>query len=199
MLSILRRQVGAKIILGYMITLSLMLGVGLLVIARLDQINTTVDDLTNNLALDMRLADEMVSQVLLSRFMPIGISPARVRLTWIASMSSSARCKRRRLRPINRSPIMAVGPLRRTECHVAAGRDGTFLGARQRKRPLAGSTGAVIIPFTRLNQVRAKGHGLGLSIIRRIVEKLGGQVGVESEGIPGRGSVFYFTLPAAPD
>jgi PAS domain S-box-containing protein len=48
-------------------------------------------------------------------------------------------------------------------------------------------------PFTRLDQVRAKGHGLGLSIARRIVEKLGGQVGVESE--VGRGSVFTFTLP----
>ncbi len=48
-------------------------------------------------------------------------------------------------------------------------------------------------PFTRLNQVRAKGHGLGLSIVRRIVEKLGGQVGVESE--TGQGSVFSFTLP----
>jgi signal transduction histidine kinase len=48
-------------------------------------------------------------------------------------------------------------------------------------------------PFTRLDQVRAKGHGLGLSIVRRIVEKLGGQVSVESQ--VGQGSVFSFTLP----
>jgi PAS domain S-box-containing protein len=50
-------------------------------------------------------------------------------------------------------------------------------------------------PFTRLDQVRAKGHGLGLSIVRRIVEKLGGQVAVESQ--VGQGSQFSFTLPVA--
>lgn len=53
-------------------------------------------------------------------------------------------------------------------------------------------------PFTRFDQVRAQGHGLGLSIVRRIVEKLGGEVGATSEGLPGRGSVFGFTLPGAP-
>jgi len=52
-------------------------------------------------------------------------------------------------------------------------------------------------PFTRLGQVRAQGYGLGLSIVRRIVEKLGGQVGIESDGVPGHGSVFFFTLPSA--
>jgi PAS domain S-box-containing protein len=54
-------------------------------------------------------------------------------------------------------------------------------------------------PFTRLKQVHAKGYGLGLSIVRRIVEKLGGQVAVESSGVPGQGSTFSFTLPAKID
>ncbi len=52
-------------------------------------------------------------------------------------------------------------------------------------------------PFQRLRKSGIKGHGLGLSIVRRIVEKLGGQVGVESDGIPGKGSLFYFILPGA--
>ncbi|OQY19326.1 MAG: hypothetical protein B6I35_11875 [Anaerolineaceae bacterium 4572_32.2] len=54
--------------------------------------------------------------------------------------------------------------------------------------------GRLFTPFTRLSQVSAKGHGLGLSIVRRIVEKLGKQVGVESD--EGEGSTFFFTLPA---
>jgi signal transduction histidine kinase len=48
-------------------------------------------------------------------------------------------------------------------------------------------------PFTQLDLIRARGHGLGLSVVLHIVEKLGGQVEVKSA--PGQGSVFSFTLP----
>jgi len=49
--------------------------------------------------------------------------------------------------------------------------------------------------FTDLNQVSMKGHGMGLSIVHRIVTKLGGEVGVTSDGVPGQGCIFTFTLP----
>jgi two-component system sensor histidine kinase/response regulator len=51
-------------------------------------------------------------------------------------------------------------------------------------------------PFTRVGQANVEGHGLGLSIVQRIAERLHGEVGVESQ--VGQGSLFYFTLPAAP-
>jgi two-component system sensor histidine kinase/response regulator len=52
-------------------------------------------------------------------------------------------------------------------------------------------------PFSRLGDVKVKGHGLGLSIVGRIAKKLGGEVGVESQ--IDQGSLFYFALPVVPD
>ncbi|HAQ18737.1 MAG TPA: hypothetical protein DCR40_05800 [Prolixibacteraceae bacterium] len=49
--------------------------------------------------------------------------------------------------------------------------------------------------FTRLDTLKAEGTGLGLSIVKRIIEKLNGEVGVESKNIPGEGCTFYFILP----
>ena len=49
--------------------------------------------------------------------------------------------------------------------------------------------------FIRLNELRIQGYGLGLSIVRRIMDKLDGRVGVNSR--PGEGSQFFFELPKA--
>ena len=67
--------------------------------------------------------------------------------------------------------------------------NGQALSEQERKR--------VFIPFTRLHQERAAGHGLGLATVQRIVSKLGGNVGVGA-GSPG-GNEFHFSLPAAPE
>jgi signal transduction histidine kinase len=55
--------------------------------------------------------------------------------------------------------------------------------------------GKTFAPFTRLSVEDVAGHGLGLSIVRRLVERMGGEVAVESEGTPGAGCMFSFTLP----
>lgn len=47
--------------------------------------------------------------------------------------------------------------------------------------------------FAQLKNMRVDGHGLGLSIVKRIAERLGG--GVDVESVLGKGSVFSFTLP----
>ena len=51
-------------------------------------------------------------------------------------------------------------------------------------------------PFSQISRICKPGHGLGLSIVLQLVEKLGGQVGIESE--LGQGSLFFFTLPTSP-
>lgn len=53
---------------------------------------------------------------------------------------------------------------------------------------------SLFMPFRRLETVRAQGHGLGLSIVRRIIERMHGEVSVDST--EGRGSTFSFTLPS---
>lgn len=62
--------------------------------------------------------------------------------------------------------------------------NGAGLSREQRAR--------LFTPFTRLHE-KGEGHGLGLTIVKRIIEKQGGRVGVEA--VPQGGSEFYFCLP----
>lgn len=56
--------------------------------------------------------------------------------------------------------------------------------------------GRLFNEFTQLSSIHTKGYGLGLSIVKRIIEKLNGRVGAESD--PGQGSLFYFELKTSP-
>jgi signal transduction histidine kinase len=69
----------------------------------------------------------------------------------------------------------------------------------------------LFLQFSRLDHTTAEGHGLGLSIVKRIVERLGGEVGyaagteaplsslptdeITTEFLSTSGSCFWFTLP----
>jgi PAS domain S-box-containing protein len=48
--------------------------------------------------------------------------------------------------------------------------------------------------YSRLSPEKVQGYGLGLSIVKRIIDKLDGRVGVESTGEQGKGSKFWFEL-----
>jgi PAS domain S-box-containing protein len=74
-------------------------------------------------------------------------------------------------------------------CEVAD--NGTGISASDRQK--------LFHPFEQLDMSktrRAGGIGLGLSIVKALVEAHGGHVGVESDG-QGLGSTFYFVLPIA--
>jgi signal transduction histidine kinase len=54
---------------------------------------------------------------------------------------------------------------------------------------------SIFLPFKRLHKREHSGTGLGLAMCRRIVERYGGQIVVEST--PGEGATFRFTVPDA--
>lgn len=88
------------------------------------------------------------------------------------------------------SPKIEVGALQEECCTEVFVRDnGLGLAPEDHEK--------IFIPFQRLPGHAAAGNGLGLALVKRVIEGYGGRIWVESEG-PGCGSTFRFTLPSAP-
>jgi signal transduction histidine kinase/CheY-like chemotaxis protein/GAF domain-containing protein len=89
---------------------------------------------------------------------------------------------------LGRAPVVEIGA-ERIDGRVRLWVEDQGIGIEERHQP------KLFGMFERLEPGRYPGTGIGLAIVRKAAERMGGRAGVESE--PGKGSRFWIELPSA--
>jgi signal transduction histidine kinase len=127
------------------------------------------------------MIDEYKAEIQVPQSWPVAIGYGPwVEEVWINYLSNG-------LKYGGKPPVLHLGAYLEQPCLVRFWVRDNGLGIPQEK------LGSLFTEFTRIRQVQIEGYGLGLSIVKRIVTKLGGDVAVESD--MGNGSTFSFSLP----
>ena len=152
------------------------------------------------LAIEAVDADDMVARALETLAGPIEAAGARVTVAHDLPVVMVDRARRSRVfQNLIGNAVKFAAPDRPPEVEIGADRDGPMWCVWVRDNGIgmdAKDAERIFQPFKRLHGEEAyPGTGIGLAICERIVTKHGGRIWVTS--LPGRGSVFSFTLPAA--
>lgn len=140
-----------------------------------------------------RIIEEAIETVKLAR-------PEAARVQWaVEPLPSLAAGDAPLLRQVfvnligNAVKFSTSAPVPCVEVVAAAGSAGVRVEVRDNGVGFDSRQVTLFQPFRRLHGSRFEGTGIGLSIVRSIVERHGGEVGCESR--PGEGSCFWVQLP----
>lgn len=146
-------------------------------------------------------ANEVVREVLELLAEPGSANKVRV---VVANDLPKLACRRIHLKQVlenlvsNAMKYMGDQPDPRIEIGAEPGEEGVRIYVRDNGVGIdPDMTERIFLPFQRLSTVEAGGAGIGLTIVKTVVEHYGGKVTVTSR--PGQGSTFYVQLPVLGD
>lgn len=165
---------------------------GLLQLAKLRDVSASRTTVDMNAALKKALArfDDARNQIMLEGDLP----PALGHEAWMTEVFANLINNALKYTPEDRTPSLYVRGIKQGKAvRYEVSDNGIGIKPEDQQR--------IFEMFTRItgdNQpVMYKGLGIGLSIVKRVIQRQGGEVGVTSK--PHEGSTFWFTLPAVPD
>lgn len=165
---------------------------GLLQLAKLRDAETTGVPINMNMALEKALDrfDDSRSQITVEGELPTAIGHE----AWMTEVFANLINNALKYQPEGRTPVIRISGIRHERVVRYEVRDnGIGIKPADQQR--------IFESFTRITDenhlIAYRGLGIGLSIVKRVIQRQGGEVGVNS--VPMQGSTFWFTLPAVPE